>query len=179
MAKFIRLSQEQRDNLVAYLDGELDDQGTQEIEQVLAVNPVARNEVDMLSRSWDMLNALPTHRASGEFSETTVAMLRAADEKGPRIPSDLVYRQVRRFLILCLWCGILAACGYVGFATTQKWIPNDSDALLEDYDIINHLDMYRDSLTPVDPATPRKATEFLDTLKTKRTFMEQDEHATQ
>ncbi|MBS0262711.1 MAG: hypothetical protein JSS02_12225 [Planctomycetes bacterium] len=176
MSKFIRLSQEQRDNLVAYLDGELDEKTTQEIEQALASSPVARHEVDMLARSWDMLSALPTHRASGEFAETTVAMLRAVDEKGPKLPGDQVYRQIRRLMTLCIWIGFLTACGYVGYATTRHWIPNESEALLEDYDIINHLDMYRDSLTPTSPETPRKPTEFLEILNSKRTFSEHDEH---
>ena len=177
MTRFIRLSQEHRDNLAAYLDGELDDKATQEIEQVLGDSPVARHEVDMLSRSWDMLNALPTHRASGEFTERTVTRLRAAEEKGPRIPSDLIYRNARRGLVLAVWTSILAACGYAGFAATMHWIPNDAEALLEDYDIISNFDMYRDSLTPPNPENPRKPTEFLEVLKNKHTFAEHDEHA--
>ena len=141
MPRFIRLSQEQRDNLVAYLDGELDEAATADIEQALADSPVARHEVDMISRSWDLLNALPTHRASGEFTERTVSSLRAQEDKAPRIPPDLIYRSVRRGLLLAVWASILAACGYIGFAATRHWIPNDAEALLEDYDIINNFDM--------------------------------------
>lgn len=176
MARFIRLSQEHRDNLVAYLDGELDEAATQEIEQVLADSPVARHEVDMLSRSWDMLNALPTHRASSEFTERTITTLRAAEEKSPRIPPDLIYRNLRRGLVLALWTSILVACGYVGFAATRHWVPNDAEALLEDYDIINNFDMYRDSLTLPDSGNARRPTEFLEILKNKRTFAEHDDH---
>ena len=177
MAKMIRLSQEHRDNLVAYLDGELDEIVTQEIEQVLAVSEVARHEVDMLSRSWDMLNSLPTHRASGEFTERTVTSMRAAEQKRPRIPTELVYRNARRGTVLAVWTSILVACGYVGFAATRNWIPNDAEALFEDYDVINNFDKYRDSLTPPDPANPRRPTEFLEVLKNKRTFAEHDDHA--
>lgn len=177
MAKLIRLSQEHRDNLVAYLDGELDETVTQEIEQVLSVSEVARHEVDMLSRSWDMLNALPTHRASGEFTERTVSSMRAAEDKGPRIPTELLYRNARRGAVLAVWIAILSVCGYVGFAATRHWIPNDSDDLLDDYDVMNNLDKYRDSLTPPDPNNPRRPTEFLEVLKNKRTFAEHDDHA--
>lgn len=177
MAKLIRLTQEHRDNLAAYLDGELDEAATQEIEQVLAVSEVARHEVDMLSRSWDMLNALPTHRASGEFTERTVSCMRAAEQKGPRIPPELIYRNARRGAVLALWAAILVACAYVGFAATSHWVPNDAEALLEDYDIINNFHMYRDSLTPADPENPRRPTEFLEVLKSKRTFAEHDDHA--
>ena len=62
MAKLARLNPEQRDNLAAYLDGELEETATQEIEQILAVSEVARHEVDMLSRTWDLLNSLPALR---------------------------------------------------------------------------------------------------------------------
>ncbi|MBI3862535.1 MAG: hypothetical protein HY290_11635 [Planctomycetia bacterium] len=176
MAKLIRLSQVQRDNLVAYLDGELDETVTQEIEQVLAVSEVARHEVDMLSRSWDMLNALPTYRASNEFTERTVTSMRAAEQKGSRIPTELLQRQARRGVVLAVWAAILILCGYVGFAATNRWVPNDSEALLEDYDVINNLDKYSDSLTPADPANPQRPTEFLELLKSKRTFSEHDDH---
>lgn len=177
MAKLLRLSQEQRDNLVAYLDGELDETVTQEIEQVLAVSEVARHEVDMLSRSWDMLNALPTHRASGEFTERTLTSMRAAEQKGPRISSDLIYRNARRGGVLAVWMLILVACGYVGFAATRQWIPNDSEALLEDYDVVNNLAKYGECLTPRDPENPRRPSEFLEILKNKRTFAEHEDHA--
>jgi hypothetical protein len=177
MAKLIRLSQQHRDDLVAYLDGELGEAATQEIEHVLAGSEVARHEIDMLSRSWDMLNALPTHRASGEFTERTVSSMRASEEKGPRIPPELIYRNARRGAVLALWVAILAACGYVGFAATRHWIPNDFEALLEDYDVVNNLDKYGESLTPPDPGNPRHPTEFLEVLKNKRTLAEHDDHA--
>jgi hypothetical protein len=176
MARFIRLSQEQRDNLVAYLDGELDEAATQQIEQVLAVSEVARHEVDMLSRSWDLLRELPAHRASGEFTEKTVSMMRAAEQKGPGLPTEQIYRHARRGLVLVVWLAILGACGYVGYNATRRWIPNDAEALLEDYEIINNLDMYRDSMTPPDPQIQRRPTEFLEVLKTQRTFSEHDDH---
>lgn len=177
MAKLLRLSQEQRENLAAYLDGELDETATQEIEQVLAVSEVARHEVDMLSRSWDMLNALPEHRASGEFTERTITGMRAAEQKAPLVSSDVVYRHLWRGIVLVAWGAILVASGYIGFAATCHWIPNDSEALLEDYDVINNLDKFSDSLTPRDAENQRRPTEFLEVLKSKHTFSEHDDHA--
>ena len=44
MEKLTRLTTEQRDNLTAYLDGELDEDGTRLIETVLASSTVARND---------------------------------------------------------------------------------------------------------------------------------------
>src|SRR5258707_6320769 len=116
MAKLQRLSQEQRENLAAYLDGELDDAATHEIEQVLAVSEVARHEVDMLSRTWDMLNSLPTHKASEEFTQKTVSSMRAAERTGPGLASQAVKHNARRGGVLALWAAILVVCGYVGYS---------------------------------------------------------------
>src|SRR5262245_61616100 len=136
MAKITRLSSEQRENLTAYLDGELDDAATQDIEQVLAVSEVARHEVDMLSRTWDMLNVLPAQKASEQFTHKTMTNLRAAENRGPGAAGELIYRQGRRAVVLACWAGALALVGWLGFTAANHWIPNESEQLLNDYDII-------------------------------------------
>src|SRR5579859_3866661 len=166
MAKLARLSPEQRDNLAAYLDGELDEVATQEIEQILAISEVARHEVDMLSRTWDMLNSLPTHKASEEFTQKTVSSMRAAERAGPGLASRAVKQNARRGAVLAVWAAILAACGYAGFAATHQWVPNDSEQLLDDYEILSNLDKLSEVGT----------IEFLQVLKDKRTFAEHDDH---
>jgi anti-sigma factor RsiW len=166
MAKLARLSPEHRDNLAAYLDGELEETATQEIEQILAVSEVARHEVDMLSRTWDMLGELPTHKASEEFTQKTVSSMRAAERSGPGLAGKAFKRNARRGGVLALWAAILAVCGYVGFSATHRWVPNDSDELLDDYEIISNLDKLQEV----------GSIEFLQVLKDKRTFAEHDEH---
>ena len=166
MAKLARLTPEQRDNLAAYLDGELEETATQEIEHILAVSEVARHEVDMLSRTWDMLNSLPTHKASGEFTRKTVSSMRAAERSGPGLASQAVKQNARRGGVLALWAAILAVCGYAGFSATNHWVPNDAEQLLDDYEIINNLDKLQEAGN----------LEFLQVLKDKHTFPEHDEH---
>ena len=166
MAKLARLNPEQRDNLAAYLDGELEETATQEIEQILAVSEVARHEVDMLSRTWDMLNSLPTHKASEEFTQKTVSSMRAAERTGPPLASRALKQNIRRGAVLAIWATILAVCGFAGFSATRRWVPNDSDQLLDDYEIISNLDKLQEV----------GGIEFLQVLKDKRTFAEHDEH---
>jgi anti-sigma factor RsiW len=165
MAKITRLNSEQRENLTAYLDGELDEAATQDIEQVLAVSEVARHEVDMLSRAWDMLNVLPTHKASGEFTNKTMTNLRAAEHAPSSAAADLVFRQARRGVVLALWGGVLGLCASLGFLATNQWVPNESEDLLKDYDIISSLDKYSEV----------GDIEFLKELKSKRTFADHEE----
>jgi hypothetical protein len=169
MAKITRLSAEQRENLTAYLDGELDDAQTQEIEQVLAASEVARHEVDMLSRTWDALSVLPTHKASGEFTRKTMTNLRAAESSEPGATGQMIYRNARRGGILALWAGALAACAYLAFMTTNHWIPNESEQLLNDYELISNLDKYVEVLSHEGEPTA-----FLQVLKDKRTFADHD-----
>ena len=169
MARFIRLSQEQRDNLVAYLDGELDEAATQQIEQVLAVSEVARHEVDMLSRTWDMLDVLPTHKASQDFTRKTITSLRAAEAKGPGLFGQKFQRNARRGAVLVFWAGILTACGSLGFMATNRWVPNEAEQLIDDYDVINNLDKYSEVVGRAEhPA------EFLEVLKSQHTFGDHD-----
>ena len=173
MAKITRLSSEQRDNLTAYLDGELDDTSTEEIEQVLAASEVARHEVDMLSRTWDMLNVLPTHKATGEFTRKTMTNLRAAEQAGPgAAAAELVYRHTRRGGVLTVWISVLSLCGYFGFLATNHWVPNESEQLLKDYDIINNLDKYSEVVNSQPEGNPL---DFLEALKSKHTFSEHDD----
>jgi hypothetical protein len=173
MAKLTRLSSEQRDSLTAYLDGELDEVATQEIEQVLAVSEVARHEVDMLSRTWDMLNVLPTHKATEDFTHKTMTSLRAAEKAGPGAAAvDLVYRNARRGVVLTLWMSVLALSAYFGFVATNHWVPNESEQLLQDYDIVNNLDKYSEVVNPLSEGSPL---EFLEVLKSRRTLSEHDE----
>lgn len=169
MAKITRLSAEQRDNLTAYLDGELNEAETQEIEQVLAASEVARHEVDMLSRTWDMLEALPTHKASQEFTRKTITTLRAAEHAGPTPLGQKLSRATRRGAVLALWTSTLAVCGYLGFMVTNHWVPNEADQLIDDYDVVNNLDKYTSVV-----GSPEQPTEFLEVLKSKHTFADYD-----
>ncbi len=165
MAKIARLSSEQRENLTAYLDGELDESATQQIEQVLAVSEVARHEVDMLSRTWDMLGVLPAHKASDQFTHQTMTNLRASEQTGPGAVQMMVYRNLRRGIVLAAWTGAVCLCGYVGFLATNRWVPNESVQLLDDYSVVENLDKY----------TEVGSIEFLRVLKSKHTFSEHDD----
>ena len=143
MAKIVRMSQEQRENLVAYLDGELEDPAAREIEQVLASSPVARHDVDMLSRTWDLVGELPHISVTREFTSKTLDSI-AASRTGPRVDPDAISRNSRRILGFALAGMILGAAGTIGFLATNRWIPNEAEEILNDYEILMDLDKYRE-----------------------------------
>jgi anti-sigma factor RsiW len=76
------LNDEDRANLVAYLDGELDERAARALEARLATDPQARAEAESFRRTWEMLDYLPRAEASTTFTNRTLEKL--AVQTGPR-----------------------------------------------------------------------------------------------
>ena len=81
MDKMKRVSVEDRDNFVAYLDGELSPDEIKKLEGILADSPVARKDVEMLVRTYELLDLLPRPQATTEFTQRTMATVKLADVK--------------------------------------------------------------------------------------------------
>lgn len=143
MDKFSRLNATQRANLVAYLDGELDDQETAEIESALAHSAVARNDVELLARTYDLLDELPRVKAPREFTERTLTTIRL-DGVRPDITQTEWYRKLRRGSVLLAWLAAMTAASAVGYRITQSLVPNDADVLVNDFEVIQRLDQYQE-----------------------------------
>ena len=161
MEKLTRLTAEQRDDLVAYLDGELDEKTSQDLEKALVNSAVARREIEMYSRTWDMLNLLPQAKASAEFTHKTMATLRVSDLQSPLLDRNASWRgNVRRGVAVIAWVVGLAACACLGFMATSQWVPNESDKLVDEYPVIENFEKYN-AVRSVD---------FLRELRKSRTF---------
>jgi len=144
MEKFTRLTPEQRNDLVAYLDGELDETAAQEIEQMLSKSDVARHEVDGLARTYDLLDTLPKATASEAFTRNTLSKLQAVNQSQPLLRDRAWFRPARRGVIAVLWLAGLALGAYFGYAATHRWVPNDSDQLLRELPLLEKYDQYTD-----------------------------------
>lgn len=166
MEKVSRLTQEQRENLVAYLDGELDDNPSQEIDRILARSEVARHEVEALSRAWEMLDLLPHPKASAEFTQQTMATLKL--EEVPYSISDQPwFTYLRRGSVAAVWLAVIAASGVAGFLATWQWYPNPNRDLLEALPVVKQLDVYAEV----------ESKEFLDALHASGLFEGGDDAA--
>jgi anti-sigma factor RsiW len=144
MGRITRLTAEQRENLVAYLDGELDESQAEEVEQGLKDSVVARHDVEMLSRTWDLLNFLPGVKASEEFSRKTLSTVQTSP--GPAVSriGDVLSRNGRRAALLSAWAAVLLVCGLVAYQATHRWVPDPNAELLDDFDIVENLDDYQE-----------------------------------
>lgn len=161
MEKTLRLSAEQREDLVAYLDGELPDAKAQGIDQVLARSEVARHEVEALARTWEMLDILPTPKAPPEFTERTMITLKVGET-----PFDITqqpwFGHLKRGGVAVVWLAALGLSGWLGFQITNAWVPNPSRELLQDLPTLQKLDLYQEV----------ESIDFLDKLQKSRLFEE-------
>jgi anti-sigma factor RsiW len=98
MSKLPPLNEQEKADLVAYLDGELTGEAARAMERKLSLNPAVRAEADALKRTWDLLDYLPTPEPSVSFTEQTLSKLMPV-HKGD------ILRPVRQFSWRWAWIG--------------------------------------------------------------------------
>jgi anti-sigma factor RsiW len=146
MEKIPRLTPDQRSNLVAFVDGELPEGEAKEIEQVLGRSRTVQHEVEMLARTWDLLDQLPRFSATKDFTARTLTAAKL--EEAPRTfhaPSwikKLPKERIRRGAIVGTWVVVLAVAAFSGFWITNRLIPDESRELLENLPVIEKLELY-------------------------------------
>jgi anti-sigma factor RsiW len=69
------LSDDEKADLTAYLDGELDEETSQAFEARLSRDPKLRAEADSLKRTWEMLDYLPRPEPPNNFTQRTLERL--------------------------------------------------------------------------------------------------------
>jgi anti-sigma factor RsiW len=147
MAKQSALTEQERADLVAYLDGELGRAESQALDAKLSLHPEARAEADALRRAWDLLDFLPRREPSPSFTERTMS----------RLPLASVRRRpgvVRRGRGPFWWGGWAAAVllaalgGYAGFRWGVPREPGERE-LVRDLRVIENK-RYYDSVEDLD-----------------------------
>src|SRR5436190_8513813 len=137
------LNDEDRENLVAYLDGELDEASAQALESKLSLDPVARAEADALRRTWELLDYLPKPEPSSDFTNRTLSRLSVPAGGGSSKVVRLtgrVQRRRRRWLAPLGWVAavLLAAGGGYG-ASQWLWPPRPAQVVEEPADLDEQL----------------------------------------
>ncbi|MBX9678084.1 MAG: hypothetical protein K2X38_04910 [Gemmataceae bacterium] len=70
-----KISEDDREILTAYLDGELDDDQSQTLEARLGREPELRTELNAMRQAWGLLDYLPRPQPSPSFTERTMSRL--------------------------------------------------------------------------------------------------------
>jgi anti-sigma factor RsiW len=145
------LSEEDREELVAYLDGELDEEQAHSVEARISMNPTLRAEAETLKRAWDMLDYLPKPEPSPSFTHRTLDRLSVRDTANALRPP----RKSKRWLVAVGWAAALVLSvfgGYYGAVHSLAPRPGERDLVrelrlienLRYYDAVDSLDFLRE-----------------------------------
>jgi anti-sigma factor RsiW len=158
MADLPKIEDEDRDDerlteIVSYLDGELDDTQMLEIERKLIQDPGMRSHADILSRTWALLDDLDEVSASQRFTQATLATVSAESAKRDETRPAYRFKSFLSFLstykvVPCFLLGLVG--GFAGLAVSGRLAEtrhknpafNINNALLENFDLLQHLDSY-------------------------------------
>ena len=149
-----------REELVAYLDGELSADESRQIERRLAEEPDTRRAMQELDRTWNLLDELETPAVDDGFTRTTMEMVAlAAGKDAEQAKAEAPRRRRRR----TLWtAAALAAAALAGFLAVALLTPDPNAELLRDLPLLENLDQYHQ----VD------GIEFLELLVREKLFAE-------
>ena len=131
-----------REELVAYLDGELDGEQSRRIEQRAAVEPDARRMLEELDRTWQMLDELEARPTGEDFTCTTLEMVAlAAADDAQKAKAAMPRLRLRARL----WAaGGLVGAAATGFLVITSLISDPNAQLLQDLPILESFDPYRE-----------------------------------
>ena len=134
-------------DLVAYLDGELDEPDARTVESKLALDPTVRARADAYKKTYDLLDYLPRPEPSADFTARTLTRLQPAIA-GPVSPfaGQAAGGGRGRVLIWVVLAAVGLAAGFAGHAAVRAVIgpPRvDPDTLpLSDLRVIERLPLY-------------------------------------
>ena len=127
--------------IVAYLDGELDSATNAEIEKRLADDAEFALRLQQLQRAWELLDELPRAKTNIDFTRSTVELIAVSAEDDLQATKNLVtQKKIQSWLIrsglvgLAILLGWFIGDGYFGRAQRQ---------LLRDLPVIHQFDEYR------------------------------------
>ena len=140
MGKSSRLTKEHRENLVAFIDGELEEETYRDLEKTVADNPVARHEIDILKKPWGLLDYLDRPDASDNLIEKTMTELKVVSDPKKEFEMPQWWSKVRQGLAYSISvAGILVAV-VGGYLTATRWIPSQADEIARDLPVIKNYD---------------------------------------
>ncbi|NQV28932.1 MAG: hypothetical protein HQ518_31645 [Rhodopirellula sp.] len=167
-------SEKSKEDLVAYLDGELPDEQASQVEKSLAENASVRRDVEQLTKTFDLLDLLPEPKASDGFAEKTLTAIRTqssprksetTDEVTSATQASAMSRRVVEWGIrVAAFAGLLVAAT-IGFNRSFRQDSEPIDELLTELPVIQRLDEYQET----------GDVEFLKALSESGLFNERDQ----
>ncbi len=129
------------EELVAYLDGELDTDSCARIERKLGQDANYRRSLQSLQEAWELLDHLPSPAVSESFVQTTVQMVAVSAAADNQDSNARAAKRQTKWFAICSIAILTAAVG--GFGGASLFFNRADNALLHDLPIIDNLDVYR------------------------------------
>ena len=128
------------EEIVAYLDGELDMEGAAKVERRLADDPRYNARLNQLQRAWDMLDNLRRSEADDDFVNSTVAMVAVQAEVAAKTQALRAVRR-RNFTWLALVAVLMLSMATAFFAFQQR-LTRENRQLIRNLPLIERVDDY-------------------------------------
>jgi len=138
------MTDDDREALTAYLDGELDETAEQALEARLSQEPALRAELDALKQTWGLLDYLPSAVASSDFTHRTLdrLSLEGSITQSVKMKRGWPLRRAALWVacaIIALGVGVATSTGYRKY--TLKPIDPD-EAIVRHLRILERLSAY-------------------------------------
>ncbi len=150
MSKLTPLTEQERVELVAYLDGELTGEAARAMEARLSLDPGARAEADTLRRTWELLDYLPRPEPSPTFTSRTLSKLVPIRDDRTALATSGTAQTIlhdRPWLLALLaggWAALLLLAALGGRAAYNRAAPREPGdrELVRDLRIIKNKPVY-------------------------------------
>ncbi|MBW3596677.1 MAG: hypothetical protein KY475_05315 [Planctomycetes bacterium] len=154
-----------RDELVAYLDGELGSEESLRVERRLAEDAGYRRALQELETAWDLLDTLPRAEPDESFTRSTVEMV-AFSAKSDVDELRTRARRRRALAAVGLAASLIVAM-LAGFGAVYWQVTAPNRQLVHDLPVIENMEYYRHA----------EDLEFLRRLESEGLFSDEVDHA--
>lgn len=144
MSKSRPLNDDERAELVAYLDGELAGEARRAVETRIHLDPTWRAEAASLKRTWDLLDYLPRPEPSPSFTQRTLSKLTPVQREGLKKSAGAAWPLARWLGLGGGWAAAVLLAALAGYLVLRPAVPagaSEAD-LLRDLRIIEHKRLY-------------------------------------
>lgn len=137
----LRLTPDERAELVAYMDGELPEAQARTISTKLTHSATARRDLEMLQKTWDLLDHLPKPKVDEQFAEKTVTNIQQLEIRASAwVPFAGMWG--RWAAVGLLYLAVAAASLGAGYTAVRWVLPDRTERLVQELSLAEHLDEY-------------------------------------
>lgn len=133
------LNDEDRENLTAYLDGELDEEASHALEAKINLDPEVRKEVEALKQAWGLLDYLPKPPPATGFTNRTMERLSLEKMSNALQTGRMARQRVALWGRVVGWAAVIALAAGLGIGAGHILFPKTRDGADPDEPLVHHL----------------------------------------